>query len=298
MKYIDRLLKNANNELKFKFELNRIKIKINNSKNPYDEAISLVNELNDYCNQRLEQSYKASSYMYVLSSDDFCIFILSRMLNEIKEKLDLSTKAALKVLNMEELTPMLDNVSKGTFVRNVYSVLEVSFENGENYWFDKNEYIETMEIFLTAVLNLNPKILYDLTGVKPIVFCAESGGLEANITMLGIILKKININNFLNKNAVESFDDLYEDLVNQLVETTMVILLNNILSDNDIIKVCNKFNLKVEDFKLELGKQVALMLVNEEATLSNLLKEIYFISKENRLENNKINSYIPDFMDI
>lgn len=291
MNYINELKKFANDESKFQEVLIKVRDNIKNSSLPHKESTLLLKNLNDYCDKRLEESISDNKYIYLLNGEDFCIFILTRMLNKIKEKHTTNKEATLQLLRQKKLPSIVEGTVKELFVRDVLNVLEIGFKDKEPYWVNKVENDLLLELVWSLMKNMNSKVLYDVAGVKPIVFIYEDGGKEANITLLGIVLKKIDIVK-IKSNPEYQLAELYGDIINQCVETTMCILLQDILTEYDIDRVSSKYGISRNDIKIKVGMDIASYLSNQTSKYSDILKDIISISENNRKKEAMIENHI------
>lgn len=291
MNYINELKKFANDESKFQEVLIKVRDNIKNSSLPHKESTLLLKNLNDYCDKRLEESILDNKYIYLLNGEDFCIFILTRMLNKIKEKHTINKESTLQLLRQKKLPSIVEGTVKELFVRDVLNVLEIGFKDKEPYWVNKVENDLLLELVWSLMKNMNSKVLYDVAGVKPIVFIYEDGGKEANITLLGIVLKKIDIVK-IKSNPEYQLAELYGDIINQCVETTMCILLQDILTEYDIDRVSSKYGISRNDIKIKVGMDIASYLSNQTSKYSDILKDIISISENNRKKEAMIENHI------
>ena len=281
MKYIDRLINVSNSEFDFQRELINIKNDIKKSSNQYKEVNLLINNINKYCEKRLKNSQVENDYAYLLEADDFCMFILNRLLNKTKKRFELHKECMIELLRVKSLSPDIKNTLNKQVVNEVFTIIDVCFPESTRYSFEKVKDKKTLDIYSHCLKEFNLEILFEISGVKPIVFVAEKGKGEANITKLGIILMILDKEK-LKDNFEFNFMEIYSKLINQLVESCMVTLLEDILTDSNLDYLSNKYGIARNDLKIEIGKDVALYLSNQAEDYSSLLRDVITLSKKER----------------
>lgn len=281
MKHIDKLVKFSNNELDFQKELLNVKSDIKNSKNQYREVNLLIKNVDRYCKTRLKDNYNKDDNLYLLEADDFCMFILNRLLNKAQSRFEVHKEVVLELLRVKTLSPDIKKRLNEELVKEVFGIIDICFTQGTEYAFKNIENKKVVEIISSLVQNMNTEILFKVSGLNPIIFVAEEGNKEANITKLGILLLVIDKKQ-LNADFDSYLFDLYGSIINQLVESSMTILMDDILIDSDTEYLMNKYSIKKDDLKITIGKDIALYLSKNTNDYSSLLDDVIKLSYEGR----------------
>lgn len=291
MKYIDNLVKFSNNELDFQKELLKIKSDIKDSENPYREVNLLIKNMDKYCEKRIKDNCPDNSSVHVLESDDFCMFILNRLLNKAKNDFEIHKETMLELLGDKSLPSDVNKTLKERFVHEVFMIIDICFTQGTDYYLKKVENNIVVEIVNRLVQSMNTEILFEVSGLNPILFVAEEGNKEGNITKLGIILLIIDKKQL--RTDMESYLlNLHTTIINQLVESCMKILLEDILFDSDIEYLIDKYSIDKDELQITIGKEIAKYLCKDYNEYTPLLNDVIKLSHEGRAMKKEVEKHM------
>ena len=291
MKYIDNLVKFSNNELDFQKELLKIKSDIKDSENPYREVNLLIKNMDKYCEKRIKDNCPDNSSVHVLESDDFCMFIFNRLLNKAKNDFEIHKETMLELLGDKSLPSDVNKTLKERFVHEVFMIIDICFTQGTDYYLKKVENNIVVEVVNRLVQSMNTEILFEVSGLNPILFVAEEGNKEGNITKLGIIL--LIIDKIQLCADVESYLlNLHTTITNQLVESCMKILLEDILFDSDTEYLIDKYSIDEDELQITIGKEIAKYLCKDYNEYTPLLNDVIKLSHEGRAMKKEVEKHM------
>ena len=291
MKYIDNLVKFSNNELDFQKELLKIKSDIKDSENPYREVNLLIKNMDRYCEKRIKDNCPDNSSVHVLESDDFCMFIFNRLLNKAKNDFEIHKETMLELLGDKSLPSDVNKTLKERFVHEVFMIIDICFTQGTDYYLKKVENNIVVEIVNRLVQSMNTEILFEVSGLNPILFVAEEGNKEGNITKLGIILLIIDKKQL--RTDMESYLlNLHTTITNQLVESCMKILLEDILFDSDTEYLIDKYSIDKDELQITIGKEIAKYLCKDYNEYTPLLNDVIKLSHEGRAMKKEVEKHM------
>ena len=291
MKYIDNLVKFSNNELDFQKELLKIKSDIKDSENPYREVNLLIKNMDKYCEKRIKDNCPDNSSIHVLESDDFCMFIFNRLLNKAKNDFEIHKETMLELLGDKSLPSDVNKTLKERFVHEVFMIIDICFTQGTDYYLKKVENNIVVEVVNRLVQSMNTEILFEVSGLNPILFVAEEGNKEGNITKLGIILLIIDKKQL--RTDMESYLlNLHTTIINQLVESCMKILLEDILFDSDTEYLIDKYSIDKDELQITIGKEIAKYLCKDYNEYTPLLNDVIKLSHEGRAMKKEVEKHM------
>ena len=291
MKYIDNLVKFSNNELDFQKELLKIKSDIKDSENPYREVNLLIKNMDRYCEKRIKDNCSDNSSVHVLESNDFCMFIFNRLLNKAKNDFEIHKETMLELLGDKSLPSYTNKTLKERFVHEVFMIIDICFTQGTDYYLKKVENNIVVEIVNRLVQSMNTEILFEVSGLNPILFVAEEGNKEGNITKLGIILLIIDKKQL--RTDMESYLlNLHTTIINQLVESCMKILLEDILFDSDTEYLIDKYSIDKDELQITIGKEIAKYLCKDYNEYTPLLNDVIKLSHEGRAMKKEVEKHM------
>ena len=291
MKYIDNLVKFSNNELDFQKELLKIKSDIKDSENPYREVNLLIKNMDRYCEKRIKDNCPDNSSVHVLESDDFCMFIFNRLLNKAKNDFEIHKETMLELLGDKSLPSDVNKTLKERFVHEVFMIIDICFTQGTDYYLKKVENNIVVELVNRLVQSMNTEILFEVSGLNPILFVAEEGNKEGNITKLGIILLIIDKKQL--RTDMESYLlNLHTTIINQLVESCMTILLEDILFDSDTEYLIDKYSIDKDELQITIGKEIAKYLCKDYNEYTPLLNDVIKLSHEGRAMKKEVEKHM------
>lgn len=291
MKYIDNLVKFSNNELDFQKELLKIKSDIKDSENPYREVNLLIKNMDRYCEKRIKDNCPDNSSVHVLESDDFCMFIFNRLLNKAKNDFEIHKETMLELLGDKSLPSDVNKTLKERFVHEVFMIIDICFTQGTDYYLKKVENNIVVELVNRLVQSMNTEILFEVSGLNPILFVAEEGNKEGNITKLGIILLIIDKKQLCAD--MESYLlNLHTTIINQLVESCMKILLEDILFDSDTEYLIDKYSIDEDELQITIGKEIAKYLCKDYNEYTPLLNDVIKLSHEGRAMKKEVEKHM------
>ena len=291
MKYIDNLVKFSNNELDFQKELLKIKSDIKDSENPYREVNLLIKNMDKYCEKRIKDNCPDNSSVHVLESDDFCMFIFNRLLNKAKNDFEIHKETMLELLGDKSLPSDVNKTLKERFVHEVFMIIDICFTQGTDYYLKKVENNIVVELVNRLVQSMNTEILFEVSGLNPILFVAEEGNKEGNITKLGIILLIIDKKQL--RTDMESYLlNLHTTITNQLVESCMKILLEDILFDSDTEYLIDKYSIDEDELQITIGKEIAKYLCKDYNEYTPLLNDVIKLSHEGRAMKKEVEKHM------
>ena len=291
MKYIDNLVKFSNNELDFQKELLKIKSDIKDSENPYREVNLLIKNMDKYCEKRIKDNCPDNSSIHVLESDNFCMFIFNRLLNKAKNDFEIHKETMLELLGDKSLPSDVNKTLKERFVHEVFMIIDICFTQGTDYYLKKVENNIVVEILNRLVQSMNTEILFEVSGLNPILFVAEEGNKEGNITKLGIILLIIDKKQL--RTDMESYLlNLHTTIINQLVESCMKILLEDILFDSDTEYLIDKYSIDKDELQITIGKEIAKYLCKDYNEYTPLLNDVIKLSHEGRVMKKEVEKHM------
>ena len=291
MKYIDNLVKFSNNELDFQKELLKIKSDIKDSENPYREVNLLIKNMDRYCEKRIKDNCSDNSSVHVLESNDFCMFIFNRLLNKAKNDFEIHKETMLELLGDKSLPSDVNKTLKERFVHEVFMIIDICFTQGTDYYLKKVENNIVVEIVNRLVQSMNTEILFEVSGLNPILFVAEEGNKEGNITKLGIILLIIDKKQL--RTDMESYLlNLHTTITNQLVESCMKILLEDILFDSDTEYLMDKYSIDKDELQITIGKEIAKYLCKDYNEYTPLLNDVIKLSHEGRAMQKEVEKHM------
>lgn len=268
---LQNLIQIANNEAEFKKELIKIKHEMGMDVNKIKELIS---DVDIWCKNAIEMySCNMNHNYYIMHADYFCMFVLRVSLNEVLQKHNLCKKAILKLTN-ELYTDEIEQLDR-IFIHAVYTV----FEDG----FDRHQIQTKTSVdadFLHAtnaiLFDLNLSIIEKLCYKKPYIFFGDSTS-HTSLPNLNIII--LNSNEFY-VDGILQIKDLYLILINVLIENTMTILFDEILTEGNKRELMSEYTVSnLDELKISIGQDIGLYLTEKEITQG--IKFVRKFSKEN-----------------
>lgn len=268
---LQNLIKVANNEAEFKKELMNIKHEIGMDINKIKELIS---DVDTWCKNAIEMySCNMNNNYYIMHADYFCMFILRVALNEVFQKHHLCKKAILKLTN-ELHTDEIEQLDR-IFIHTIYTIFDDGFDHYEMQakMSIDSDFLHTTNAIL---FDLNLSIIEKLCNKKPYIFFGDSI-THTSLPNLNIII--LNSNAF-HVDGIFQIKDLYLILINVLIENTMTILFDEILTEKNKTELMSEYIVfNLDELKIRIGQDIGLYLTEKEITQG--IKLVRKFSKEN-----------------
>lgn len=256
MKYIDKLKEVANDELEFQKALLNIKDEIKLTTTQTREVKTLLKNCKEYCKNRLKED-SDNKYIHVLTAHDFCMFTLERLLTKREDFYKTKRSFIKEMLRDSTLSSDVSNTLNEQFNEEVFNIFEVCFSEETGYWLSKDSVDHGVRIFNHMLSKLKFEYVYKLTGLKPLVFVSDEGKKDFNITLLGVIGIIVNEDTLRDNDKLVT---LYFNVINSIIESTMNILLEEILEAEDLKILSEKFYVHPENLQLEIGKELGQLI--------------------------------------
>lgn len=289
MNYIDELVKVSNDELKFSEQLLIIKEDISKSNNVYKTINSFIKDLNNYCELKMTKSHSLNSDYVLLNTNDFCMFILNRLITKIKADYDIKDEVMKRLLHVNTLDKWTKEKIKNQFIDTMFLIMTNAFTETTAYNFEKidNNDEDLFEIYNIFLKEMKLDIIYSITKTKPLIFVGREGNQSACLTGLNILLIK---SQDMIKYKGDDLDvmHLYGKLINNLTEITINLLFNDILNEYNISNLCEKYKIEQDDLSFTIGRKIADYISGNIKEESSLLKDIITISNENLSKESRI----------
>lgn len=280
MKYIDELVKVSNNEFEFSKELLKIKEDISKSKRIYTSVNSFVKNINTYCEIKIKDSHSENKDCVLLNTNDFCMFMLNRLFLKIKNHYEIKEEALKVILSQRNLIYIKETMKK-QFIETIFLVMTSGFEENKDYYFERmcDEDYELFNFYNIFLKDMNLDIIMELINIKPLIFVGREGKSSAILTELNMLLFDLNDTVKYKNDKIDTMY-VYEKLVNNIIEVTMTILFNNILTELNIDNLSKKYDIEKEDLSFEIGKELASYITDCKIR-TELLKDVIEMSKTN-----------------
>lgn len=269
MKYIDELIKVSNNDELFKEELQKIKIKLENSTNVTKETTQFINDLNKYCIKQ-QKEFKNKD-IYILPIDNYCMFVLNNAFNVIKNDIDLNQEVFKVCCQMNKIPKLFKDLYTESYISSIYEHVNLYLNEHEYNRFHKLENITFLKVFKHFITNFNLSIINDLIDIKPMIFIGENDcDRNRGLKELGVVSVMIN-------SHVEPPNIML--LVNKLISDCMYVLFNVTFEEKDINYFLEKYNLEeIESLDRFIGEKIADYILK--GIKSEVVEELLEIKKE------------------
>lgn len=281
MKYIDELVRVSNNELEFSKELLKVKEDISKSKRIFVSVNSFVKNINTYCETKIKDSYSENKDCILLNTNDFSMFMLNRLFLRIKKYYEIKEEALSNIFTESNLKSYIKGTMKNQFVDTVFLTMTAGFEESKDYYFERmsDEDYELFNFYNVFLKDMNLDIITELIEMKPIIFVGRDGKSSAILTELNILVFDLK-DTIKYKNGNIDTIYVYEKLVNNIVDITMTILFNSILTEFNIDYLSKKYKIEKDDLSFEIGKELANYITDYKIR-TELLKDVIEMSKHN-----------------
>lgn len=298
MNYIEELIDVSNDELKFANKLLIVKDDISKSDNVYKTINSFIKDLNKYCELKMAKSHSLNSDYVLLNTNDFCMFILNRLITKIKADYDIKDEVMKRLLHVNTLDKWTKEKIKNQFVDTMFLIMTNAFTETTAYNFEKiddNENEVLFEFFNIFLQLMRLDIIDEIIKIKPLIFVGGEGSQSACLTGLNILLIKSD-DMIKHKDSKLDFIHIYGKLINNLTDITINILFKDILNEYNISNLCEKYEIKQEDLSFTVGREIADYISGTLKEKTDLLKDIIRISNENLSKESRIEKSQFDMM--
>ena len=288
MKYIDEIVDSSNDEILFADKLLMIKEKME-SEDSYKEVKLFIKNLNKFCEQNIEKSRAVNSDYILLNTNNFCMFILQRLIQRIHTDCVVHEEMVKKLLHVEGLDKDTKKRLKEQYVDNVFSCLTDGFTEETGYSFELvDDGEKVLYDFCNALFGgLDLKVLNEIVGNDLMVLIGKNGKQSARLQGLNMYL--ISLKDFLEYTNEGKLDagKMCATVVNGLTEIAVIKLLNELLTSSDKQLLCDKYNLKESDLNMSIGIEIAKSITKDKT--GEMLDIVVSMAKERNTIEEKIN---------
>lgn len=282
MRYVDELSQVASNEIAFKSEIDKIIIKLYESKSLSREVKLFVNNVKKYCEKKT-MDFKDDETV-VLPIDDYCMFIINKAFTYIKKQSDTNQEIFLSRYYRKDIPKYFKDKYNEDYINAIINQMNMPFLGEQRFYFEPLQNKDYLEYIKPQIAKLNLGIIKELIDIEPIIFIGENHyDPKSLLTDLGILTIMLNT-------YVKSSDTIY-CLVNFLTYQCMDLLLNNILNEKDINNLCSMYRVSdKEGLNMIIGMVLAEYIIYGKE--NELLDDVLEMAKEKHSLEYKINETV------
>lgn len=292
IKYVNELARCANNELAFQEKLLEACLVIQNDKQGYEKAKSFVENVNSYCKQRMSDTciHEADKKAYILEVDDFFMFVLNRLFENFLNEFNFYKESLVLRYGQKDLPVEMRELVNQIYVNYVCAIMKNSFKTNTKLSFEKVKDKQLVSFIKRVIMPyINTDVLFDVCGVKPIVFVAEKGSKGDVFPQLSLTLLNLNDYEFvvsIKKGCIVTSDnaapELCNNIANSLIKCCMEPLMEDILCDSDLEYLAKTYSIDKDNLRYAIGKETALYMSGNNKEYSPLLKDVIELSSKRR----------------